>query len=104
MPWWRRFADSFVIFLVFEAHIKKILTFAADNNRGAFPERDERQAEIKPFEPDTGNAGAGKRVPHHSSIDLILTAGLRDCETAGIFFPAQCLEVPKSRSLKVKQN
>ena len=33
--------------------------------------RIERQAEIKPFEPDTGNAGAGNRVPHHSSIDLM---------------------------------
>ena len=78
MLWWRRFADSFVIFLVFEADIKKILTFAAELPIGVpFPlRRDERQAEIKPFEPDTGNADTGNRVPHLSSIDLSLIINL----------------------------
>ena len=33
--------------------------------------RDERQAEIKPFAPETDNADTGNRVPHHSSFDLI---------------------------------
>ena len=33
--------------------------------------RNERQAEIKPFAPDTDNAETGNRVPHHSSIDLL---------------------------------
>ena len=32
--------------------------------------RIERQAEIKPFAPDTDNADTGNRVPQHSSIDL----------------------------------
>ena len=31
----------------------------------------ERQAEIKPFAPDTDNAETGNRVPPHSSIDLL---------------------------------
>jgi len=35
------------------------------------PTQIERQAEIKPFAPDTDNAETGNRVPHHSSIDLL---------------------------------
>jgi len=35
------------------------------------PAQIERQAEIKPFEPDTDNAETGNRVPQHSSIDLL---------------------------------
>ena len=42
----------------------------ANTNRGAFPERDERQAEIKPSAPDTDNADTGNRVTHHSSVDF----------------------------------
>jgi iron complex outermembrane recepter protein len=36
------------------------------------PNADEIQAEIKPFEPDTGNAGEGKKKSSLSSIDLIV--------------------------------
>ena len=48
MPWWRRFADSLVIFLVFETHIKKILTFAADNKGVPFLHKQMKSAEIIP--------------------------------------------------------
>ena len=51
---------------------EKFPTFAAELPIGVpFPlRRDERQAEIKPFAPDTDNADTGNRVPQHSSIDL----------------------------------
>ena len=72
MLWWQRCSVTCVILLVSDQHIKKTPIFAADTNRGAFPaQRDERQAEIKPFAPDTDNADTGNRVPHHSSIDLL---------------------------------
>ena len=60
--------------------------------------RIERQAEIKPFGPDTDNAETGNRVPHHTSVDFMT----RDCETSGRetgYVP--CPEVPHPEVKKV---
>ena len=72
MLWWQHSLVTCVILLVSDQRIKKTPIFAADTNRGALSATQiERQAEIKPFAPDTDNAETGNRVPHLSSIDLL---------------------------------
>jgi hypothetical protein len=56
----------------FSHHSQKSRIFAAELPIGVpyLLAQIERQAEIKPFAPDTDNADTGNRVPQHSSIDL----------------------------------
>ena len=84
MLWWQQFVGICVILLVFKSiEIPFGNLFSLDISKKAvflppipigvpyLPTQIERQAEIKPFAPDTDNAETGNRVPHHSSIDLL---------------------------------